>query len=130
MDHACSSGNLSWYVREEVCRIDTCLVAARVMTAPRRKIEASLAERGRPAMWANEQEAAALSGVGVQTFRQKVSAWERRGFPPINPENGRRSIPAVLAFWGLPQNPFDLDANNKPIPEESIDDDGKENWNE
>lgn len=81
-------------------------------------------------MWATEQEAAALSGVGVQTFRQKVSAWERRGFPVVNSENGKRPIPAVLAFWGLPQSPFDISANKNPVQEEPNDDDGKENWNE
>jgi hypothetical protein len=74
------------------------------VTAPRGKIEASLAERGRPAMWATENEAAVLSGVGVETFRSKVKGWEKRGFPQINPENGRRPIPGILAFWRLPSN--------------------------
>jgi hypothetical protein len=72
------------------------------MTVRKREIEKSLAERGRPAMWANEQEAAVLSGVTGDAFRRKVKEWERRGFPPVNRENGKRPIPGILAFWGLP----------------------------
>lgn len=99
------------------------------MTAPRHKIEASLAERGRPAMWANEQEAAALSGVSVQTFRCKVSSWERHGFPKVHPDNGRRSIPAILVFWGLPHAHFSAGAVENLAQTEGQDIDGKENWN-
>ena len=96
------------------------------MTAPRGKVSASLASRGRPENWANEAEAAVLSGVGVETFRAKVKAWESRGFPQINPENGKRSIPAILAFWGLP-----LNHSAGPVPVTSQDDeDGQEKWNE
>lgn len=72
-------------------------------TRPRGKVEASLAERGRPAMWANEQEAAVLSGVNYETFRQKVHRWEAQGFPTVNGENRKRPIPGILAFWRLPQ---------------------------
>lgn len=99
------------------------------MTLPRRKIEASLAERGRPAMWANEQEAAALSGVSLQTFRSKVGSWELHGFPKNHPENGHRSIPGILAFWGLPQTRFDVAPPEKLLQPHDQDDDGKENWN-
>ena len=99
------------------------------MTTRRSKIEASLADRGRPAMWANEQEAAALSGVGVQTFRQKAASWESIGFPHVNPENGRRSIPAILAFWGLPQGNADVIVTHTPTADDA-DSEGKENWNE
>jgi hypothetical protein len=77
-------------------------------------------------MWANEQEAAVLSGVPMDQYRCKVARWEARGFPTANPENGKRSIPAILAFWGFSQNLFaaamtldDTEAN---------DDDGQENW--
>lgn len=45
-----------------------------------------------------------LSGVGVEVFRARVKTWEKRGFPQINPENGKRPIPSILAYWGLPQN--------------------------
>lgn len=71
------------------------------MTAPRAKIEASLAERGRPAMWANEQEAAVLAGYGADgvDFRAAVKDLEARGFPPINPSNNKRFIPAIEAFY-------------------------------
>lgn len=71
------------------------------MTRPRAAISASLSARGWPQMWATEAEAADLSGVGAEVFRRKVATWESRGFPKINPENGRRSIPDILAFWGL-----------------------------
>lgn len=74
------------------------------MTAARSKISESLAARGRPAMWANEKEAAELSGMSPNRFRAVLPALESRGFPQINPINGRRSIPAILAFWKLPAN--------------------------
>jgi hypothetical protein len=97
------------------------------MSARWGKIAQSLAERGRPLMWANEQEAAVLSGVGFDSFRRKVGTWERRGFPKANLENGKRSIPAILAFWGLPQN------HSSPIvtmsTSEGDDEDGQEHWN-
>lgn len=53
-------------------------------------------------MWANEQEAAFLSGVNPGLFKSKVKDWERDGFPPINPKNGKRPIPHILAYWNLP----------------------------
>lgn len=71
------------------------------MTAPRGKVEASLAERGRPAMWANEQEAMALSGYPIDgvKFRGALPALEAEGFPRINPRNGLRFIPAIVDYW-------------------------------
>lgn len=75
-------------------------------------------------MWANEAEAAVLSGVSAETFRARVTRWESRGFPRINPENGKRSIPAILAFWGLPSN----DATPVAASTTEDDDDGQEHW--
>lgn len=95
------------------------------MTSPRAKIESSLAERGRPAMWANENEAAVLSGVNPESFRAKVKGWEKKGFPQINPENGKRSIPAILAFWGLPSNHSGAATAIRPAED---DEDGEEKW--
>lgn len=69
------------------------------MTAPRGKVEASLAERGRPAMWANEQEAAVLSGYSPEAFRKALPSLEKAGFPPVLPRNGQRFIPAIVDFW-------------------------------
>lgn len=89
------------------------------MTAPRAKIAASLASRGRPAMWANDQEAAVLSGVSAPTFKSKVKTWEKAGFPQVNPENGKRSIPAILAFWRLPANHSAGPAAGQPEEDES-----------
>jgi hypothetical protein len=67
------------------------------MTVSRAKIEASLAERGRPANWANEQESAVLAGFSAdgQKFRESLPALESTGFPPIMPFNGKRFIPAI-----------------------------------
>lgn len=71
------------------------------MTAARARVLERLAERGRPQMWANEHESAVLSGLSADTFRQKLRDLELRGFPKANPLNGKRSIPAILAFWKL-----------------------------
>lgn len=90
----------------------------------RSQVEESLAKRGRPLFWANVQEAAALSGVSEDVFRGKVHQWEGRGFPIVNPENGKRSIPAILAFWGLPQNHSGPTAHLR----QRDDEDGEENW--
>ena len=93
------------------------------MSASQLGVLRSLALRGRAAMWANKQEAAALSGVNEDKFRLKAPIWEARGFPKVNPENGKRSIPAILAFWDLPQNHFGI-ATHRQMDE----DDGRENW--
>jgi len=88
-------------------------------------IELALAERGRPLMWANEQQAASLSGVGIDRFRAKIAAWEERGFPKVNPENGKRSIPQILAFWDLPRS----QANMPPVAAEAVEDESAlEKW--
>lgn len=96
------------------------------MTARRAEIAASLAERGRPENWATEDEAAALSGVSPGTYRAKLAEWEKRGFPQANTENGKRSIPAILAFWGLPQNHSGVAGATAPMTDE--DEDGQERW--
>jgi len=71
------------------------------MTKKRSEIEASLAKRGRPAMWANEQEAAVLSGYGADgvDFRAALPDLEKRGFPPVNSDNRKRFIPAMERFF-------------------------------
>lgn len=68
------------------------------MTAPRGKVEASLAERGRPAMWANEQEAAARCGLSADKYREKLPEMEANGFPQVFPMNGLRFIPWIDAY--------------------------------
>lgn len=71
------------------------------MTAPRAQIEASLAARGQKVLWANEQESAVLAGYGADgvDFRAALPKLETRGFPPINPSNNKRFIPAIEAFY-------------------------------
>ena len=96
---------------------------------PRLEIESALALCGRPLMWANEQQAAVLSGVGMDAFRRKVKGWEKRGFPAINPENDRRPVPHILAFWGLPQNHVATLGMVASAAVQGDDDDGQENWN-
>lgn len=78
-------------------------------------------------MWANEQEAAVLSGFSPVRYRQMLPALESRGFPPVNPLNGLRPIPAILAFWKLPANDLTIIENqaaDTPAAERD-----KENWN-
>lgn len=82
------------------------------MTAPRSKIEASLAERGRPAMWANEQETATLSGYSPASFKPALPKLEEAGFPQVNPRNGLRFIPAIIDFWRR-----EVDAARLAVPE-------------
>lgn len=72
------------------------------MTKPRRAVEAELAAVGWPALWANDERAAALSGMTLDAFKAKLPALEKLGFPRVNPLNGKRAIPAILAFWRLP----------------------------
>jgi len=71
------------------------------VTAPRKEIEASLAERGRPVNWATEQEAAVLSGYPADgdRFRKDLPDLEKAGFPKIDPLPGKRFIPAIVDFW-------------------------------
>jgi hypothetical protein len=73
------------------------------MTRRRHDVVASLADRGRPELWATEDEAAALSGVGPERFREKVEELEAKGFPKIHPFNGKRFIPAMVEFWAIEQ---------------------------
>lgn len=69
------------------------------MTKPRAVVSASLAERGRPEQWANEQEAAALSGLSPDAFADQVPELESAGFPHISPRTGKRFIEAIIDFW-------------------------------
>lgn len=78
------------------------------MTKPRAVVSASLAERGRPEMWANEQEAAALSGMKPETFASKVKQLEALGFPLKSAWNTKRFIPAIIDFWRLQQEEPEL----------------------
>lgn len=70
-------------------------------TASRAKIEASLAERGRPLVWANEQESAVMSGFPADgaKFREALPEMEKEGFPRIDPRNNKRFVPAILNYW-------------------------------
>lgn len=81
------------------------------MTAARNKVEASLAERGRPALWANEAEAAFLSGFSPEAFRLKVKELEAAGFPQVSRWNGKRFIPAIVNFWAC-----QVDSTVQPKP--------------
>jgi hypothetical protein len=57
-------------------------------------------------MWAEEKEAAELSGVTISRFRERVKEWEENGFPSKHPETGMRFIPAILRFWDpVPDSP-------------------------
>lgn len=69
------------------------------MTAPRAKVAASLAERGRPEMWATESDAATLSGMSTQDFAWKLPYLERAGFPKRSAWNNKRFIPHIEDFW-------------------------------
>lgn len=77
------------------------------MTRPRATVSASLSLRGRAENWANEEEAAALSGLSVDAFGVKLPALEAAGFPKRSPWNGKRFIPHILAF-------FDREHENVP----------------
>lgn len=50
-------------------------------------------------MWANEQEAAVLSGYSVEVFRKELPSLEADGFPLKSKRNGQRHIPSILHFW-------------------------------
>lgn len=79
-------------------------------------------------MWATEQEAAELSGMSLTKFRREVAGLELRGFPLVNPINGRRPIPAILAFWKLTaDDPASLapDADSEQGLERWDDDEGE-----
>lgn len=95
------------------------------MTKRRADISVSLADRGRPESWANEQEAAALSGMAPERFREQLPALESIGFPKPCGWNAKRFVPAILAFW-------EREHERKPlkVPDADVQDDGRslENW--
>ena len=68
------------------------------MTVKWHQTEVSLAERRRPAMWANEQEAAVLSGVFISTWYEKIASWEARGFPQKTLKTASEPFPPSLRF--------------------------------
>jgi hypothetical protein len=69
------------------------------MTAPRAKVSASLADRGRPEMWVNEQESAVLSGMEIDKYYASLPRLEASGFPKKNPWNNKRFVPTIIDFW-------------------------------
>ena len=69
------------------------------MSKPRGLISESLAARGRPELWANETETAALCGMSYDVFSEKISDMERLGFPQKSEWNGKRFIPLIEQFW-------------------------------
>jgi hypothetical protein len=71
------------------------------MTRRRSEIAISLAERGRPVYWANDDEAAVLSGMSPTQFRNWLKIPEAVSFPKVDQRNGKRRIPEILAFWGI-----------------------------
>lgn len=71
------------------------------MTKPRAAVSASLAAKGHPAYWANEDEAAILSGMSPNAFKIWLRSKAALGFPKPDPNNDKRRIPDILAFWGL-----------------------------
>lgn len=95
------------------------------MTARRANIAASLAARGRPELWANEQESAVLSGMSPEQFAKKVEALEVAGFPKPNSWNDKRFIPHIVGFWdrggAIPEH-----ANGNEVENDDIAD--KERW--
>ncbi len=93
------------------------------MTIRLGQVERSLAARGVPLMWANEQEAAVLSGVGPAEFRQKVKEWEKKGFPRVTKENRKRYIPAIVAFWATRHNLTTVSPTNLQNTDDDDDDD-------
>jgi hypothetical protein len=68
------------------------------MTAPKAKVSASLAARGRPEDWANEQESACLLGLESDKYYDLLSKLEASGFPKKTPWNNKRFIPAIDEF--------------------------------
>jgi hypothetical protein len=77
-------------------------------------------------MWADTDEAAVLSGMAPEKFRAEVKKLEAKGFPQVNPINGKRSIPAILAFWKLETNDFPTLSADSHAEDE--DERNKEKW--
>lgn len=69
------------------------------MTIPRGTISASMAERGRPDLWANETETAALCGMSYEIYSKKIKQMEAAGFPRKTELNGKRFIPFIEQWW-------------------------------
>ena len=95
------------------------------MTRKRAEIVASLADRGRPELWANEDEAAVLSGMDVKRFRAHLTLLEGAGFPRPSAWNGLRFIPAIIAFWHKENG---LDSLLEPAPGGNHESDGTDKW--
>lgn len=53
----------------------------------------------RAALWADEAEAAELSGMAPDKFRAHLKLLEGEGFPKPSSWNGKRYRPAIIAFW-------------------------------
>lgn len=68
------------------------------MTTARSKVSASLAARGRPEDWANEQESACLLGLESDKYYARLPELEAMGFPKKTPWNNKRFIPAIDEF--------------------------------
>jgi hypothetical protein len=64
----------------------------------------------------------------MDEFRRKVREWETRGYPRINPENGKRPIPGIYAFFGLPLSHSPSDSHHTLALNDDDDEDGQENW--
>jgi hypothetical protein len=79
------------------------------VTLPRAKISASLADRGRPEMWANEQESAALSGMDQDKYYAVLLKLEAAGFPKRSHWNSKRFIPFIEDFWRREVDPARFD---------------------
>lgn len=49
-------------------------------------------------LYKSENEIADLVGIDRRTWPHITMVWERQGFPPIDPQIGKRYWPAVRAF--------------------------------
>lgn len=95
------------------------------MTRARAQIAQSLAERGRPELWADDEESALLSGMTMERFRAHLTLLENEGFPKPSPWNGKRFIPAIVAFWHKENG---LDALIGAASAGNHDEDGRDKW--
>lgn len=104
------------------------------MSPSKGEIEKSLTARGRPAMWANEQETAVLSGLSPSNFNVQVRKLEEMGFPKKSPLTNKRYIPAIEQFWdrqcGVTHNVYGSPPQHASTgrPAEYDDSDGKESF--
>jgi hypothetical protein len=91
------------------------------MTAPRGKVSASLAARGRPEDWANEQESACLLGLESDKYYSLLPQMEANGFPKKTSWNNKRFIPAIDEFrrrWLA--GDFRVEEKTEPEPDQKI----------